>query len=181
MMAISDEVRNWDLEVPDSEADHWTTLARWIIAPNKEHTISPESKFTFRQVAERERDSLLREGLEFALRYDTTVPLARLLLANALEMANAAKKPEKQDTTILARAAFLRRYDLDRMPDDPVLWTRAAKALNDAPAGAMVGIGPKAIAPATAALQAAEKALALKAKDPDAQIELDRAKKFLNP
>jgi predicted oxidoreductase (fatty acid repression mutant protein) len=161
--------------------DRWTALARWIAAPVDKRTLTPDAQFTVRQIAERERDTLLREGIESALRYDTTVPLARLLLGNCIEVEDSGKSAAERNATIPARAAFLRRYDLDRLPDDPVLWTRAAKALNDAPTGAMVGIGHKAIHPATAAQQAAEKALVLKPNDPSAQAELERAKKSPTP
>jgi hypothetical protein len=67
-------------------------------------TLTPASKFTRRQIAARERDSGYEEGLESALRYDPTVPLAHLLLAEFEE------NPQ--------RAAFLRAYALKRLPDD---------------------------------------------------------------
>jgi len=169
------------LNNPPEDNSRWAVLARWLSAPADKRTLTPDSKFTCRQIAERERDTLLREGLESALRYDTTVPLARLLLANCIEVEYAAKTDGESEAATSVKAAFLRRYDLDRLPDDAALWTRAAKALNDAPAGAMVGIGTKAITPAAAALQAAEKALALRPSDPAAQAELERAKKSLTP
>jgi hypothetical protein len=101
-------------EIPGN--DPWAVLARWLVQPAPERTLTPESRFTCRQIAERERDTLLRERLESALRYDPTVPLARILLAGFA--------PDPQ------RAAFLRDYDLQRMPADAALWERAARALH---------------------------------------------------
>ena len=71
-----------------------------------------------------------RESLESALRYDPTVPLARLALAGALERESAQKKPDERDPTLPQRAAFLREYDLKHMADDAGLWERAVRALH---------------------------------------------------
>jgi hypothetical protein len=62
-------------------------LAAWLKTRGPQRTISPRSKVTLRQIAERERDFLPsgRESLESALKYDPTVPLARMMLANVLE------------------------------------------------------------------------------------------------
>jgi hypothetical protein len=56
------------------------------------------------------------ESLESALRYDPTVPMARLMLAKF------EKNPQ--------RAAFLRDYELKRLPDDATLWNRAVISLH---------------------------------------------------
>jgi hypothetical protein len=113
-----------------------------------------------RQIAERERDvsPSIRESLESALRYDPTVPLARMMLANLLEKEELAKEAGQRDAAVLAQAAHWRRYDVDRLPDDPQLWARAAEILRDAPEGAMVGVGPQTTTAAAAAEQAAKKA-----------------------
>jgi hypothetical protein len=47
---------------------------------------------------------------------------------------------------------------LDRLPDDPKLWARAASILQVVPKGAMVGVGPQPITAAAAAEQAEKKA-----------------------
>jgi hypothetical protein len=100
-----------------------------------------------------------RASLESALRYDPTVPLARMMLANVLEKEELAKEAAQRYAAVLARAAHWRRYDLDRLPhDDPQLWARAAKILRDAPQGAMVGVGPQPITATAAAAQAEQKA-----------------------
>lgn len=95
------------------ENDPWSELAHWLMQPADKRTITPESKFTPRQLAERERDSMTREGLEASLRYDPTVPLSRLLLGEFVQY----------------EGAFLSDYDLKRLPDDAALWARASKSL----------------------------------------------------
>jgi WD40 repeat protein len=128
--------------------DTWAKLARWQVLPANERTQTPDSKFTFRQIAERERDSGFREGLEAALRYDPTVPLARLLLAQF------EGNPQ--------RAAFLRDYDLKRLPANAALWARASTSLTEQKT-------PKL------ALQAAQKAVSLDANLPAAVRSLVKA------
>ena len=122
--------------------------------------ISPQSKVTLRQIAERERDFFpgSPESLESALRYDPTVPLARMMLANVLEQEELAKNTGQRDAAVLARAAHWRRYDLDRLPKiDPRLWARAAEILGQLPE-ASVGVGQQPFSAAVAAEQAKQKA-----------------------
>jgi WD40 repeat protein len=95
--------------------DAWARLARWMMLSDGERTLDPLSNLTCREVAIRERDFGSKESLESALRYDPAVPLARLLLAKFEEDPR--------------RAAFLRDYDLKRIPEDATLWVRAVKAL----------------------------------------------------
>jgi hypothetical protein len=146
----------------------WATLASWVkaddvetandpkvpgelaqkrTAPQPERRISPASKRTRRQIAEQERDfggtgSL--ESLQSALHYDPTVPLARFLLVTELEKADAAKKSASRDPCLPQRAAILRRYDLERLPDDAALRARATQLLRDLPPDTPIGIGPTA-------------------------------------
>jgi hypothetical protein len=47
---------------------------------------------------------------------------------------------------------------LDRLPDDPQLWARAAEILREAPENAMVGVGPQRMTASVAAEQAEQKA-----------------------
>jgi hypothetical protein len=143
MREVPDDERRATLTVPPPGDDEWSKLARWLAQPAKERTLTPDSKFTCRQIAERERDTLLEKGLESALRYDPMVPLARILLAGALLREQAAKElrrnesreedPSKwaPDPSLPQRAAFLRDYDLQRMPDDAALWERAVRALHE--------------------------------------------------
>lgn len=153
LQVIPDDERRKVLDAPDLPPGLWADLAAWLKTRGPERTISPRSKVTLRQIAERERDFLpsSRESLESALRYDPTVPLARMMLANVLEKEELAKEAGQRDAAVLARAAHWRRYDLDRLPDDPQLWSRAAEILRDAPSGAMVGVGPQPITAASAA------------------------------
>ncbi len=96
-------------------SDPWTALARWVQEDRRSGTTRPGGAVRCREIAERERDANTKTSLESALGYDPSVPLARLLLA-AFE-------------TNLQRAAFLRSFDLKRMPDDAGLWARASYAL----------------------------------------------------
>jgi hypothetical protein len=66
-----------------------------------------------------------------------------MMLANVLEKEELAKTVQR-DAVVLAQAAHWRRYDLDRLLDNPQLWARAAKLLMDpALRDAKVGVGPK--------------------------------------
>ena len=85
------------------------------------------------------------------------------MLANVLEKAELAKKDgnsrmepseRKPDSTVPARAAFLRCYDLDRLPNEAKLSVRAAEILRQLP-NANVGVAPKPITAAEAADRAA--------------------------
>ena len=108
-------------------------------------------------LAERELNLGSRESLESALKYDPTVPLARMMLANVLEKEELAKEEGKRDAAVVARAAHSRRYELDRLPDHPKLWARAAEILRQLPE-AQVGVGPKPITADEAADQADRRA-----------------------
>ena len=106
------------LEPPPQPANNaWAKLARWLVLPANDRTLTPDSMFTCRQIAERERDSGFKEGIESALRYDPTVPLAHVLLAKFEE------NPQRAD--------FLRGYGLKLLPDDAGLWERAVRALHE--------------------------------------------------
>jgi hypothetical protein len=111
--------------------DVWSNLARWAAVPVPERTITPGSRFTLRQIAERERDfePPSRASLESALRYDPSLPLAHVLLAEAIGNENAASPTEGAEVSD-KRAEFLRTYGLKRIPEnDAVLWCRAAESL----------------------------------------------------
>ena len=166
--AIPDRLRRDTIMRASLAPGPWATLARWVKAedldtadgskepgemaqkqkaPPAGRNISPASKRTRRQIAEQERDfggtgSL--ESLQSALRYDATVPLARFLLVAELEKADAAKKSASRDPCLPQCAASLRRYDLDRLPNDAALRARAAQLLRDLPPDTPIGIGPTA-------------------------------------
>jgi len=157
------------LLAPVQGNDAWSLLARWLAQPAGERTLNPDSPLTRRQTAERERDKgmsielqygprpidyaqaayarleifpqleAFRAALHTALREDSTAPLTRLLLCEF----EGTKK----------RAAFLRDYDLKRLPDDAGLWARASLALTRQRQ-------PKA------AIDAARKALSLDGESP---------------
>jgi tetratricopeptide (TPR) repeat protein len=134
MVSIPQENRLPTLLPAPPEENDWATLARWLALPSDSRPVTPNSPLTYRQLAERERDTMLKEGLVSALRTDPTVPLARLFLA-ALESDRA-------------RVKFLREYELRHLPDDPALWARASLSLAE----------QKQFEPA---IQAAQKALSL--------------------
>ena len=131
----------------------WSRMARWLALPAQERTLTPESKFTRRQIAERERDSSYwtrdhyvsahqsEEALESALRYDPTTPLAHALLAGALKGGWAGEAPDPH-------TSMLHRHGIQFLPENAALWSRAAAVLQEQ------GDAPLA-------LQAAEKALKL--------------------
>ena len=170
---IPDEERLAAISNPALPAGPWADLAKWINTPAPQRTIDPKSRFTLRQIAERERDfdgNGTVESLESALRYDPTVPLARLFLAAALEKTDAAKEAKDRNQSISQRAAFLRRYDLDalaretgRMKNDELaaLWVRAANHLFGLPPEAKIGVGPETTTAREEAAKAARKALEL--------------------
>jgi len=131
MQAMSPEDRIKILYSPHVGDDPWSALVRWLVADPALRTIQPDSKRTCREVALLQRDLGSEACLKLALRYDPTVPLARLLLAGALLRQDAANKPAERDPSLPQRAAFLRDYDLQRIPDDAVLWERAVRALHE--------------------------------------------------
>ena len=149
---LSAEARRAALLAPVSGNDAWCQLARWLATPASERTLTPDSQFTNRQIAERERDSGTTSGLESALRYDPTVPLGHILLAGALLRDDAGKKVAERDPKAAQRAAFLRTFGLKLLPEDSGLWARAAASLFEQ-------------RDYTLALGAAEKALSLDAKN----------------
>jgi hypothetical protein len=120
--------------------------------PVAQRALCPGSAETIRALAERERDFDSIDSLRSALRFDPASPLARLMLAGALESQNASERPEERDSNIAKQAAFLRRYDLDHLPADASTWARASAELGKQP-------GQSALR-----LEAARKAVAL---DPD--------------
>ncbi|MDP1562486.1 MAG: hypothetical protein Q8M16_13995 [Pirellulaceae bacterium] len=118
------------------------------------------------------RPSSMLFGSEEALRpilsYDPTCPLIRLRLANVIEANNAAKNEDQRSSSIPIQAAFLRHYDLDRMPDDADEWALAAKWLLELP-DAQVGLAPHATVARDEALKAANHALTLDPHHAEAQ------------
>jgi WD40 repeat protein len=129
---IPSEERLRLLRQPLPGDDVWSKLARWAAAPASERTLTPDSRFTCRQIAERERDSepLSLEAIESALRYDPSVPLAHLLLAEVIQTKEARKPREKRDETKVMQAMHLRAYGLKLLPAaDAGLWCRAAESL----------------------------------------------------
>ncbi len=170
---IPDDERMAPIANPVLPAGPWADLAKWIATPVPHRTTDPKSKLTFRQIAERERDFQSEgdvESLESALRYDTTLPLARLFLAAALERADAALDAKYREASLQQRAAFLRRYDLvalarekGKMKDEELaaLWVRAANHLFELPPETKIGVGPKVTIAREEAEKAARKALEL--------------------
>ncbi|MDQ0290552.1 nSTAND1 domain-containing NTPase [Oligosphaera ethanolica] len=90
----------------------WRTLADWLLDSRPSRLLSPGSHVTVRQIAERERDTLLRPGIESALRYDPTIPFARTLLAGSWVRENRANPASERDPGLPLRAVFMRNYDI---------------------------------------------------------------------
>jgi hypothetical protein len=109
--------------------DEWSELAHWLAQPPDKRTLTPDLRFTCRQIAEREREVGTKEGLESALRYDTTLPLARIMLAGVLQREDTEKKQDERDPSVPARVKFLREYDVKHLPPDPAICQRAAELL----------------------------------------------------
>lgn len=153
LISIPQEQRTASILPPPYGSSGWAKLARWLAQPANERTLTPDSKFTCRQISERERDSGSKDGIESALRYDPTVPLAHVLLAKFEE------DPRQAD--------FLRGFGLELLPDDAGLWARAAASL----------VEQKDL---KRALQAADKALMLEPNNTDAQKARTAAVEILN-
>ncbi len=111
----------------------WADLASWLNASGPNKTNFPNSKTTVRQIAERERDYGSIASLESAIGLDPALPLTRLMLANLSDRQELKKVEDARDNPIFARDAHLRRYELDRLPNDPNIMRRAAKILLDLP------------------------------------------------
>ena len=150
---IPNDMRRAVLQSPNLQAKSWADMAAWLGARGSHRTISPRSKVTLREIANRERDFGSLDSLESSLKNDPTVPLARMLLANLIEKDAVLNGGGTLDAAVLARAAHWRKYDLDRLPDDAKLWARAADILRQLPE-AQVGVGPQAVTAAEAAAQA---------------------------
>jgi dipeptidyl aminopeptidase/acylaminoacyl peptidase len=117
MKAILNHLRLATIRTKQSGQDTWSRLSEWLTVSREACRIHPDEMHTCREIAERERDFGSQESLESALRYDPAVPLVRLMLAKF------EKNPQ--------RAAFLRDYDLNRLPGDAALWSRAAQSLHE--------------------------------------------------
>lgn len=169
--------------------DWWDKLRQWYFFPNR--TVSPNSSQTMRAIAERERDRDTRESLRNALNADFTVPLAHLLLAKALTREDAEKQRRGDlaiDPGVPQQAAFLRRFDLNRLAAEQgkmpkteaaALWARAAMILLETPVG-KVGVGPQSKTCREEAQAADRQAIELDPQLPAAQnapkkaVELNR-------
>jgi WD40 repeat protein len=112
---------------PPAGDDAWSRLARWLAQPSYERKLNPDSAFTRREIAERERDFGSMNSLKSAVRYDPSIPLARLSLAGAIsrETVRTLQPAEAKRQTVL------RQFDLDRLGQDPALWGRAIRSLHE--------------------------------------------------
>jgi WD domain, G-beta repeat len=158
------------LRKQESAGGLWDELRIRHFAP--ERTVSPGSRETMRNRAEQDRDRGTRDGLMSALRADCTLPLAHLLLASVIARQDAEQQPgqERQgDSNSARQAAFLRRFELDRLTVGAealgkeaaaALWARAARILLETP-DAAVGAGSKSTTCREEALRAARQAMAL--------------------
>jgi WD40 repeat protein/tetratricopeptide (TPR) repeat protein len=129
LVAMPNEARRSILLEETPGDDAWAKLARWLVMPSDKRTLTPNSPVTVRLIAERERDSGTRKGLESALRYNPTVPLAHVLLAGVLAEEDAKKNAEERDPSIPHRVGFLRYCGLRLLPEDAALQSRAAESL----------------------------------------------------
>jgi len=95
----------------------WSRLARWVATePEKTHDWSG-FPITCREMAERERDFGSQESLESALSFDPNVPWCDWCW------------PSSRKIRSVPHSCAI--YDLKRLPDDPVLWARAATSLHE--------------------------------------------------
>ncbi len=167
-----------DPEIPPGP---WKELADWIAMPENERPVVPGSDRSIRSVAMAERDFNSLESLESALRYDPSIPLVRLMLANhyeALEDNEVSRRQDPELPSKIARAPFLRRYDLDHLPtDDAELFIQAARILAEGGEGAMVGLGKSASKTTDEAIRAARHALELDPSLKQAEKVIQQASK----
>jgi WD40 repeat protein len=112
--------------------DVWSRLTRWASTAAHERTLTPGSRFTCRQIAERERDwqPMSRDSIESALSYDPSVPLAHVLLAEVIEAEESRSPQDKREASKTNQARHLRTYGLKLLPAaDAGIWCRAAESL----------------------------------------------------
>jgi hypothetical protein len=109
--------------------DAWAHLSRWLAEDPPRRTIHPDLPQSCREAAERERDAGSQQGLYSALEYEPTVPLARLLLAEFVEKDRSRTGNRVYAAGLAKRTAFLRDYDLERLPNEVDLWARASASL----------------------------------------------------
>jgi WD40 repeat protein len=129
----------------DEEVDAWSKLALWLAQPVYERTVTPESRFTRSQLAERERDadawnsydkvrtphSAPMEAQAAALRYDPGTPLTHLLLAGAMLREESLMAADDIPPSLPQTVALMRRHGLQILPCDAALWSRATKILKE--------------------------------------------------
>lgn len=160
MRTVPVDQRITPLVEPPPGNDSWARLARWLAQPAQERTLTPDSRFTCRQIAERERNSGTKEGIDSSIRYDPTVPLAHVLLAEALLHKDTEKEAEERDPSVPQRSAFLRDYGLKHLPEDAALWSRASQSLLNQHQGAVALDAARKAVALNASLTAAHRALA---------------------
>jgi len=176
LVVMPPEQRLAILQNPPMSENRWARLARWVSSPIHERTHTPDSDDdTFRQLAQYQLAFGYFDKLQTALRYDTTLPIARLLLANSREKTELAKRKDEQNASVFAQCSWMRHFDLAHLPDDADKWLQAAIALNNAPPGARTGVGSLAVSVVEDAVKVSQKALDLSDGSPDAKREHARA------
>ena len=102
-LALREQLSHELTALPTAEpGPGWSTLARWFLTPTGERAFTPGSPLTTVALAERELVSGQEDGVRDALALCPALPLVHLALA-------ASEKDA-------ARADFLRRYGLARLP-----------------------------------------------------------------
>ncbi len=109
-MALRDSLTSAEVTDPD-----WRRTIAWLFAPPEQRTVSPLSRQTVRDVANRDIGSGDESAIRKIWRCDPRHPLIQIALA-AFE-------------TDETRGTFLRNYGLDRLPADAKLWKQAAEML----------------------------------------------------
>jgi dipeptidyl aminopeptidase/acylaminoacyl peptidase len=131
-LAVRDQVE----KAASSDTSRYGQLARWFLISSEQRPVRPGAKITQHQVA----DELLYPGatrgeVERAYELWPAHPLVHIALAAFQQAPDIKDNSELQRRTAqqanLARADFLRRYDLQRLPSDPVICRRAAQMLRD--------------------------------------------------
>jgi hypothetical protein len=95
----------------------WRPLIDWWLTPRQTRTLSPGSKMTRRELADRELASRDRDAILNAYLLDPTHPLVHLALASLDDYE--------------PRTNFLRAFALQRLPTDAAIRARAAQMLRE--------------------------------------------------
>lgn len=140
--------------------DQWGRLIQWMQNRSPLRSIHPETTQTVRNANRRNSELETEFTLQEILRNDPQTPLVRLRLANVV-YKKYSDDSQPQNVAALSfmesQTAFLRQFDLNRLPDDSTDWATAAKLLAEVPL-ARVGNGETSRLAGEEAIHAAKRA-----------------------